>query len=427
MLFVMKGEVYLAENEKVRNWVLTAEQEEEVRRQMATIRRGAAEIVPEEELLDKVKKSVVTGQPLRIKLGLDPTAKDIHLGHTVVLQKIRQLQELGHVAHLVIGDFTGRIGDPTDKADTRKQLTEAEVEENAKTYVEQVFKVLDPERTEVVYNSSWLAPLQFADVVRLASTLTVARMLEREDFTKRFRENRPIHVHEFFYPLMQAYDSVALKTDIELGGTDQKFNLLMGRTLQREFNQEQQIALMMPLLEGLDGVHKMSKSLGNYIGVDEDPQEMYGKAMSIPDELMPKYFELVSNISTEDLTEVLTGLKDGTYHPRDAKMRLAKELVSRFHSEEAGLAAERNWQQVFQQGALPADIPEVTVVPGQYWVVKAIVDLGLASSNGEARRAVEQGGVRINGEKVVDVQTEVSLDDGVVVQVGKRKFARCKV
>lgn len=414
------------DSQHVKKWHLTDAQRAEVQRQMLTIRRGAAEIVPDDELRSKVEKSIATGQPLRVKLGLDPTAKDIHLGHTVVLQKIRQLQDLGHLAHLVIGDFTGRIGDPTDKAETRKQLTAEQVEENARSYVEQVFKVIDPERTEVVYNSSWLAPLQFADVVRLASTLTVARMLEREDFTKRFRENRPIHVHEFFYPLMQAYDSVALKTDIELGGTDQKFNLLMGRTLQKEFGQEQQIALMMPLLEGLDGVHKMSKSLGNYIGVEDEPQEMYGKAMSIPDELMPKYFELVSNISTGDLAQVLSGLADGSYHPRDAKMRLARELVSRFHGERAGLAAEQNWQQVFQQGALPTDIPEVAITPGSYWIVKALVDLGLAPSNGEARRAVEQGGVRINGEKVTDSQTEVALADGVVIQVGKRKFARCK-
>lgn len=425
VFFFMKGEVAM-EAERLSKWTLSEEQEKQVQQQWMTIRRGAAEIVPENELLEKLRRSVATGEPLRVKLGLDPTAKDIHLGHTVVLQKIRQLQDLGHLAHLVIGDFTGRIGDPTDKAETRKQLTEEEVEENAKTYVKQVFKILDPERTEVVYNSTWLAPLQFSDVVRLASTLTVARMLEREDFTKRFRENRPIHVHEFFYPLMQAYDSVALKSDIELGGTDQKFNLLMGRTLQREFGQEQQIALMMPILEGLDGVHKMSKSLGNYIGVDEDAQQMYGKAMSIPDELMPKYFELVSNISTEDLAQVTEGLRNGSYHPRDAKMRLAKELVTRFHGQDAGQAAEQNWQQVFQQGALPEEMPEVKVVPGQYWIVKALVDLGLAASNGEARRSVEQGGVRINGEKVLDAQAEITLADKVVIQVGKRKFARCR-
>lgn len=280
---------------------LTEAQEREVAQQLEIVQRGAAEIVPEGELVAKLRRSVSQGVPLRIKLGMDPTAPDIHLGHTVVLHKIRQLQDLGHVAHLIIGNFTGRIGDPTDKAETRKQLTEQEVQNNATTYVEQVFKVLDPEKTEIVYNADWLAPLDFADVIRLASTLTVARMLEREDFTKRFRENRPIHIHEFFYPLMQAYDSVQLKSDIELGGTDQKFNLLMGRTLQREFGLPMQIALMMPLLEGLDGVHKMSKSLGNYIGVDETPNDMFGKIMSIPDSLMFKYFNLLSLKSTEDI------------------------------------------------------------------------------------------------------------------------------
>jgi len=421
-----KEEWTVAAKDELSKWVLSPEQEREVNRQLQTIERGAAEIVPRDKLVEKLKRSVVTGEPLRVKLGLDPTAKDIHLGHTVVLQKIRQLQDLGHTAHLVIGDFTGRIGDPTDKAETRRQLSEEEVEENAKTYVEQVFKVLDPAKTEVVYNSTWLAPLQFADVVRLASTLTVARMLEREDFTKRFRENRPIFVHEFFYPLMQAYDSVTLRTDIELGGTDQKFNLLMGRTLQKEYGQEQQIALMMPLLEGLDGVHKMSKSLGNYIGVDDEVRDMYGKAMSIPDELMPKYFELVSNISTEELAKVSSGLQSGTYHPRDAKMRLARELVNRFHGSEAAVEAEWNWQQVFQQGAMPTDIPGVTIAPGKYWIAKALVELGLASSNGEARRAVEQGGVKIDGAKVEDVQAEVELKDGTIVQLGKRKFVRCQ-
>ncbi|MCF8565212.1 tyrosine--tRNA ligase [Alicyclobacillus tolerans] len=406
---------------------LSDEQEREVERQLRTIRRGSAEIVPEEELVQKIRKSVATGTPLRVKLGLDPTAKDIHLGHTVVLQKIRQMQDLGHLVHLVIGDFTGRIGDPTDKAETRRQLTEQEVAENAQTYVKQVFKVLDPDKTEVVYNSTWLAPLTFADVVRLASTLTVARMLEREDFTKRFRENRPIHVHEFFYPLMQAYDSVALKSDIELGGTDQKFNLLMGRTLQKEFGLEQQVALMMPLLEGLDGVHKMSKSLGNYIGVDENIHDMFGKAMSIPDELMPKYFELVSSVSTEELEKIKAGLADGSYHPRDAKMRLAKELVSRFHGEAASVEAEQHWHQVFQQGALPEDIPEAAVESGKQWIVKVLVQTGLAKSNREGRRAVEQGGVRLNGEKVSNPDEEIDVADGMVIQVGKRQFVRCKV
>ncbi|MCL6548256.1 MAG: tyrosine--tRNA ligase [Alicyclobacillus sp.] len=407
-------------------WKLTAAQEAEVERQLAVIRRGAVEIVPEAELVEKVRKSVATGQPLRAKLGMDPSAPDIHLGHTVVLQKIRQLQDLGHVADLVIGDFTGRIGDPTGKSETRRQLSAEEVEANARTYVQQVMKLLDPARTRVVFNSEWLAPLRFEEVLRLASTLTVARMLEREDFTKRFQENRPIHIHEFFYPLMQGYDSVHLRTDIELGGTDQKFNLLMGRFLQKEFGQEEQVAVMMPLLEGLDGVHKMSKSLGNYIGIDEPPNEMYGKVMSIPDDLMPKYYELVSQVSTEELEEIRRGLRDGTYHPRDAKMRLARELVARFLGPEAADEAERRWKTVFQQGALPDDVPVASIEPGTHWIVKALVQLGLASSNSEARRSVEQGAVRINGQRVDSPDAEVTLEDGTVVQVGKRRFVRCR-
>lgn len=403
---------------------LTAEQEAEVMRQLEIMKRGTAEIVPETELVEKVRKAIYTGQPLIVKLGLDPTAPDIHLGHTVVLQKIRQLQDLGHVAKIVIGDFTGRIGDPTDKAETRKQLTPEEVESNAATYVEQIFKVLLPEQTQVVFNSTWLAPLDFADVIRLASTLTVARMLEREDFTKRFRENRPIHIHEFFYPLMQAYDSVALRSDIELGGTDQKFNLLMGRTLQKEYDLEQQVAIMMPLLEGLDGVHKMSKSLGNYIGVNEEAHSMFGKVMSMPDELMAKYFELVSAVSVDELASIRKGLEDGTTHPRDLKMQLARELVTRFHGETSALEAVERWQTVFQQGALPDDMPEVKLAPGSHWLVGILVDLKLAPSKSEARRLVQQGGVKLDGEKVDDPNAELEFPDGSVLQVGKRKFVR---
>ncbi|QQE77471.1 tyrosine--tRNA ligase [Alicyclobacillus sp. SO9] len=398
----------------------------QVVRQLETIRRGTAEIVPETDLEQKLTKSVTTGQPLRIKLGLDPTAPDIHLGHTVVLHKIRQMQELGHVAHIVIGDFTGRIGDPTDKAETRKQLTAEQVKTNAETYVKQIFKVLLPEQTKVVFNSEWLAPLNFEDVIKLASTLTVARMLEREDFTKRFRENRPIHIHEFFYPLMQAYDSVALKSDIELGGTDQKFNLLMGRTLQREYGQDQQVTIMMPLLEGLDGVQKMSKSLGNYIGVDEDPHSMFGKVMSMPDELMVKYFELVSDIALPDLEVIKTGLDAGTIHPRDLKMQLAQELVTRFHNASAATEAVERWQTVFQQGAVPDDMPELSVAEGPQWIVGVLVDAKLVPSRSEARRMVVQGAVKMNGEKVTDPNAELEFPIDAVLQVGKRKFVRIK-
>ncbi|MBO9129365.1 tyrosine--tRNA ligase [Bacillus sp. 165] len=407
-----------------KNGELSVKQEEEVTRQLQIIERGVAEIVPKDSLLAKIRKSVATNTPLRIKLGLDPTAPDIHLGHTVVLQKIRQLQDLGHQVQIVIGDFTAQIGDPTGKSVTRKQLSQEEVQENAKTYVQQLFKVLNPSKTEVVYNSAWLAPLQFADVIKLASSLTVARMLEREDFTKRYKENKPIHIHEFFYPLMQGYDSVALQSDIELGGTDQTFNLLMGRTLQKEFSQEMQVAITMPLLEGLDGVQKMSKSLGNYIGVDEEPNTIFGKAMSIPDNLIPKYFELVSGISLDELKKLTKGLQEGSLHPRDAELRLAKELVQRFCGEAAAEEAARHWNTVFQQGSVPADVPEFQFSANPIWIVKALVEAGFASSNGEARRAIEQGSVKINGTKVEDPKLELHLKQHDIIQAGKRKFVK---
>lgn len=406
---------------------LTAEQQAEVERQLAVIRRGVAEIVPEEELVAKLRRSIAQNRPLRVKLGLDPTAPDIHIGHTVVLQKLRQFQELGHEVTLVIGDFTGRIGDPTDKSETRKQLSEEEVKANAATYRRQLFKILDPERTRVVFNSSWLADLKFADVVRLAATCTVARMLEREDFQKRFRQNQSISLHEFFYPLMQGYDSVALRADVELGGTDQKFNLLMGRTLQREYGQEEQVAVMLPLLEGLDGEKKMSKSVGNYIGIDEPPREIYGKTMSIPDALMVKYFELVTDLPLEEVEGIKRGLEDGTRHPRDVKMLLARTLVRMYHGPEAAREAEEHFRTVFQQRSLPPDIEEKEVDPGPVWIVKLLVQTGLAASNGEARRLIEQGGVRVDDAKVSDPGWELAPADGTVLQVGKRKFLRLRV
>jgi tyrosyl-tRNA synthetase len=402
------------------------EQERELHRQLAVIRRGAAEIVPEEDLVSKLKASIITGRPLRVKLGLDPTAPDIHIGHTVVLQKLRQFQELGHVVQLVIGDFTGRIGDPTDKSETRKQLSEEEVKRNAETYTAQLFKILDKEKTRVYFNSEWLAPLTFANVVELASKVTVARMMEREDFQKRFRANMPISIHEFFYPLMQGYDSVALSSDVEIGGTDQKFNLLMGRMLQKEYGQDQQVALMMPLLEGLDGIKKMSKSLGNYIGIDEHPNDMYGKTMSIPDSLMLKYYELLTDVSPDALQRLRAGLAEGSVHPRDAKMRLAHILVERFYGKQAADQAERHFQTVFQQRALPENIPDYPVAVPRIWIVRLLVESGMASSNGEARRMIQQGGVKINEQKITDVDMEVDVADGMVVQAGKRKFIRLK-
>ncbi len=398
--------------------------EEAVERQLAVIRLGTAEIVPEEELVKKIRRSIRENKPLVVKLGVDPSGSDLTLGHTVVLNKMRQLQELGHRIQLLIGDFTGMVGDPTGKSETRKQLTREEVLSNAKSYADQAFKVLDPEKTEILYNSQWLAPMSFEDVVKLTSTLTVARMLEREDFHKRFTGNLPISLHEFLYPLMQGYDSVAMKADIELGGTDQKFNLLMGRMLQKEFGQEQQVAIMMPILEGLDGVQKMSKSLGNYIGINEGPNEQYGKTMSIPDELMVKYFELVTDVPIEELAMIKSGLAEQTLHPRDAKMRLAREIVTRYHGIDAAKAAEEHFKTVFQQGAIPDDVPEVQLAEGTLWVVKLLTETGLCPSNGEARRMVQQGGVKINGEKIDDAETQIKLENGMILQVGKRKFAK---
>jgi tyrosyl-tRNA synthetase len=422
----------MSTEQQIEKYELTEQQKQEVERQLAIIRRGAVEIIPEEDLRRKLERFVVTGQPLKVKLGLDPSAPDIHVGHTVVLQKLRQFQELGHTVQLVIGDFTGRIGDPTGKSETRKQLTEEQVKQNAQSYVEQFGKVMDASRMTVNYNSTWLAPMTFADVVGLAAKTTVARMLERDDFEKRYNSGQPISIHEFFYPLMQGYDSVALESDVELGGTDQKFNLLMGRNLQKEYGQEQQVILTMPLLEGLDGVQKMSKSLGNYIGVNEPPNEIYGKAMSVPDELMLRYYELATDISLDELEALRAGLADGSVHPRDAKMRLAKTFVRMYHGEQAAEEAETYFKTVFQQRALPTDIPTVELSKtayenGEANIVNLVFDLKLTESKGEARRMVQQGAVKVNEEKVDDINRSVALKDEMVVQVGKRKFAKVKL
>lgn len=411
---------------------LKPEQQAEVERQLNVIQRGVAEIVPEDELKRKVIKSVVSGEPLQIKLGLDPSAPDIHIGHTVVMHKLRQFQELGHQVQLIIGDFTGKIGDPTGKSETRKQLTEEDVQRNAQTYKEQIFKILDPEKTKVYYNSHWLAPMSFADVVTLAAKVTVARMLERDDFTKRYQNGLPISIHEFFYPLMQGMDSVELRSDIELGGTDQKFNLLMGRTLQKEYGVEPQATITLPLLEGLDGVQKMSKSLGNYIGVNEEPNEIYGKSMSVPDELMLKYFELATDLNNEELAELAEGIKNGSVHPRDAKMKLAGTLVRMYHGKEAEEVAKQHFVTVFQQRALPDDIEEFTLTAdhledGGIRVIQLLTHLGFAASNGEAKRSIQQGSVKINEEKWTDVNEAYTPQEGDIVQVGKRKFAKIKL
>ncbi len=401
--------------------------QDEIDHQIKILRRGTEQITPFDEFVKKITKSIEQNKPLRIKLGLDPSAPDIHIGHTVVLEKLRQFQSFGHIITIVIGTFTGQIGDPTGKSETRKQLTEEQVMQNALTYQKQIFKILDPDKTEVHYNGTWLATLTFSDVVRLASTFTVARMLERDDFKKRFTENAPISIHEFFYPLMQGYDSVALASDVELGGTDQTFNLLAGRTLQKEYGQEQQIAITMPILEGLDGKQKMSKSLGNYIGVSESASEIYGKAMSIPDELMLKYYELVSGVDEDEFTVIKSGLEDGTKHPRDAKMRLAYLLTARFQGEEAAQTAQEEFIRVFQKHALPEDIPAYDVANEAIGIVALLVTAKLAPSNSEARRLIAGGGVRIDGEVIHDDQWQVLPQDGQVVQVGKRRFIQLRV
>lgn len=404
---------------------LTAEQQKEFERQVTILKRGVVEIVPYDDFEAKLKQSIITNTPLKVKLGLDPSAPDIHIGHTVVLHKMRQFQELGHQIQLLIGDFTGKIGDPTGKSEMRKPLTDDQVKENAKTYFEQFSKIIDMDKAQVYYNSEWLTKLTFPEVIELASKLTVARMLERDDFSKRYKSGQPISIHEFFYPLMQGYDSVALDSDIELGGTDQTFNVLMGRHLQEEYGKNKQVAMTLPLLEGLDGERKMSKSLGNYIGIDEEPNEIFGKSMSIPDELMIKYYELATQIPMDKIEAMKNGLKDGTVHPRDAKMKLGYTFVEMYHGKEAAEQALNHFKTVFQQNALPDDIEEVKWEGDEeVWVVKLLVDLGMQSSNGEARRMIQNGGVKINQQKVTDNQMQVKLKDGMIVQVGKRKFKK---
>lgn len=396
-----------------------------VNEQMQLIRRGVAEIVPEEELREKIYRSIKENRPLRIKLGLDPTAPDIHLGHTVVLNKLRQFQDLGHEVHLVIGDFTGRIGDPSGKSETRKQLTEDEVLSNAATYKEQVFKVLDKEKTIIHYNSEWLDKLNLADVLTLAAKYTVARMLERDDFAKRYKEGLPISIHEFMYPLMQGYDSVVLKSDVELGGTDQKFNLLVGRNLLREYGMEPQVALTMPILEGTDGVQKMSKSLGNYIGVNDEPYEMFGKTMSIPDELITRYFELLTRVPQSEIDSMQKAMQEGSANPRDIKMRLAREIIAIYHNEEEALNAQEKFLLVFSQRDIPEDIPEVVLGRGELWLPKFLHEHGMVSSTSDGRRMIKQGAVKLNGEKYEE-ETAV-IENETVIQVGKRKFLRLVV
>lgn len=390
---------------------------------LAIIKRGSDELLIEQELIEKLKKN----QPLRVKAGFDPTAPDLHLGHTVLLNKLRQFQELGHQVIFLIGDFTGMIGDPTGKSATRPPLTAEQVQENAKSYTEQVFKILKPEQTEVVFNSSWINKLGASGMLKLAATHTVARMLERDDFSKRYKANQPIAIHEFLYPLLQGYDSVELKADVELGGTDQRFNLLMGRELQKHFGQSQQCVLTMPLLEGLDGVNKMSKSLGNYIGITEPATQIFGKLMSVSDELMWRYIELLSFESIQTIRQWKADVDSGA-NPRDVKVRFAQEIVTRFHSTTAAEQALVDFE-LRSKGGIPDVVPEVTVQLTQATITIAqlLKQAGLVASTSEALRMVEQGGVKLDGAKVSDKALELARGLVVVAQVGKRKFVRITI
>jgi len=392
-----------------------------VQESLELIRRGAEEVLVEEELVKKLQR----GKPLRIKAGFDPTAPDLHLGHTVLINKLRQFQDLGHEVMFLIGDFTGMIGDPTGKSATRPPLTRDEVLENAQSYEAQIFKILDPAKTLVVFNSSWMGEMSAADMIQLAARHTVARMLERDDFSKRYKGGQPIAIHEFMYPLVQGYDSVALKADVELGGTDQKFNLLVGRQLQEVYGQEPQVVITVPILEGLDGVQKMSKSLGNYIGIEDAPEEMFGKLMSISDDLMWRYFELLSFRPLAEIEGFRAEIAAGA-NPRDIKFRLGEELVARFHSVESATKAREAFIARFQKGAMPDDIPEVTLqaVDGGVPIANALKEAGLVSSTSEALRMLKQGAVRIDGERVDDRALTLAAGASVVCQVGKRRFAR---
>jgi tyrosyl-tRNA synthetase len=398
-----------------------------VEEQLAYLKKGVAEIVPEAELRTKLEKSLKTGKPLRIKLGVDPTAPDIHLGHTVVIRKLKHFQEMGHTAVFLIGDFTAMVGDPTGQSETRPPLTREQVNANAQTYLEQLFKILDPGKTEVRYNSEWLDKLTSYDIVRLCAKYRVARMLEREDFRKRLADQQPISVHEFLYPLLVAYDSVVLKADVELGATEQKFNLLIGREIQREYNQELQVAMMMPILVGLDGQRKMSKSLGNYIGITETPDEMFGKMMSIPDELMWSYYELVTDRTPTEIAALKQEVASGALHPMDAKMRLAEEVVSGFHGAEPARNAAENFQRVFRDRQAPkaAPVQNVPIGPAKK-LTTLLVEWNLSPSKSEAERLIKQRGVEIDEVCVEDVRKEIDLTTpgDFLLRAGKKKFVR---
>lgn len=390
--------------------------------QIEFIKKGAVDLIREDDLRKKLEHSAKTGKPLRVKLGADPTAPDIHIGHTVVIRKLRAFQDLGHTAIFLIGSFTGMIGDPSGKTATRPPLSREEINANAETYKTQIFKLLDPEKTEIRFNSEWMDEFTAADFVRLCSRVTVKQILERDDFEKRLNENRPISLHELLYPLVQGYDSVALGSDVELGGTDQKFNLMVGRDLQREYAQEPQIVLTTPLLEGLDGVNKMSKSLNNYIGIDEPPNEMFGKVMSISDELMWRYYELLTDFTPAEIET----MKTGGENPRNLKVNLAKQIITDFHSANAAKTAEEDFVARFVKKEIPDEIEEMQISAGNYNLADLLVQTNLAPSKKEAKRLIEQGGVKIGGEKVSNTSAEIALKEEILLQVGKRKFLKIK-
>lgn len=397
--------------------------------QLELIKFGAVDFISDADFLKKLKKSYATKKPLRIKLGADPSRPDIHIGHTVVINKLKTLQDLGHHVQFLIGDFTALIGDPSGKNTTRPILTREEIEQNAKTYASQIFKILDPEKTEIMYNSSWLLKLTSIDFIKLSAQYTVARMLERDDFTKRYKAGVPISIHEFMYPLCQGYDSVAMQTDLELGGTDQKFNLLVGRDLQGAYGQEAQSILTMPILEGLDGVNKMSKSLDNYIGVNESPKDMFGKTMRVSDELMYKYYELLTSITPSELTQLKSDVAEKRKHPREVKVNLAKTLVARFHSQAAAQAAEDEFNRIFVDKGMPDQIEEFKTTAQLIGLVQLMTLAGMTPSNGEASRLIAGGGVQIDQQKISDTKLKLDLKAGqeLVVKAGKKKFVKIVV
>jgi tyrosyl-tRNA synthetase len=405
----------------------------EVARQLDMLLTGSADVIPADELEEKLARSLKEGTPLRVKLGIDPSTPDLHLGHAVVLRKLRQFQDLGHLPVLIVGDFTGRVGDPSGQSETRPSLTPEELEGNAQTYLDQVGKVLDVEKAEIRRNSEWLAPLTFADVARLAGALTVAGLLQRDDFNARYRDGRPISLVEFLYPLMQGYDSVAIQADVEMGGSDQTFNLLVGRDIQRLHRQEPQVAFTMPLLEGTDGKRKMSKSFGNHVGLAEAPGEQFGKVMSIPDELIVSWFRLCTPLEPSDVDEIELGLADGSLHPGEQKRRLAREIVGLYNGQEVALANEEFFDLIHRDHGIPSevtevDIPAEVVRQGNVWLPRLLASVGLASSNSDARRLIEGGGVRLEGQALTDPDAELRPEDlsGKVLQVGRRRFIRLR-